>query len=117
MSLVRSQMSHSSFADSVQGLAILPAGAPFTRRQWVTFDKVEFRKDLDKSDLMSPPTNCDEYFACYDDTLRRLLNAHASQGGGSSKPSFSSIMIQLGLSSREGQDVATRKDLQGNPFS
>ena len=47
------------------------------RRQWVKFDEIEFRKDLAKSDLItSPLTNCDEYFACYDDTLRRLLNAH-----------------------------------------
>ena len=26
-------------------------------------------------------------------------------------------MVQLGLSSGEGQDEATRKDLQGNPFN
>ena len=41
----------------------------------------------------------------------------ASQGEGSSKVSFSSTVVQLGLSLGEGQDEATRKDLQGNPFN
>ena len=65
-------------ANIVPGLTILPVGATVIRRQWVKFNEVEFSKDLTKSDLItSPPTNCDEYFACYDDTLRRLLNVHA----------------------------------------
>ena len=63
-------------ANIVPGLAILPAGATVTRL--VTCDEAEFRKDLAESDLItSPPANCDEYFACKDDTLRRLLRVHA----------------------------------------
>ena len=65
-------------ANIVPGFAILTVGATVIRRQWMKFNEVTFRKDLAKSDLItSPPTNGDEYCACYDDTLRRMLNVHA----------------------------------------
>jgi len=48
------------------------------RRPWRSFDYDAFAVDLEKSDLiLHPPTDVTELFACYDDTLIRLLDKHA----------------------------------------
>ena len=49
--------------------------------------------------------------------ITTIIFTRTSQGRGSSKSYFSSTVVQLGLSSGEGQDEATRKDLLGNPFN
>jgi len=48
------------------------------RRPWRSFDYDAFAADLEESELiLDPPTNVNELFACYDETLIRLLDKHA----------------------------------------
>jgi hypothetical protein len=48
------------------------------RRRWRSFDVTAFAADLQQSRLVAAtPTDVDELFNCYDDTLRSLLNKHA----------------------------------------
>jgi len=48
------------------------------RRPWRSFDYDAFSADLEESELiLDPPTDVNELFACYDETLFRLLDKHA----------------------------------------
>jgi len=48
------------------------------RRPWRSFDYDTFAADLEESELiLDPPTDVNELFACYDETLIRLLDMHA----------------------------------------
>ena len=52
--------------------------AHVTERQWANFNVNAFKNDLEESSLLtSPPTNCRNYFASYDETLRNLIDKHA----------------------------------------
>jgi len=57
---------------------IQPIRPRVPRRKWQSLDVESFSHDLMASDLLSnPPDEVNEYFSCYDDTLRSLLNKHA----------------------------------------
>ena len=48
------------------------------RRNWSTVDFAAFEKDLRQSELfINPPASCDEYFDCYDNSLRTLVDKFA----------------------------------------
>jgi len=53
---------------------------PVIKRRWNTFDVDAFKQDLSSTDLViNPPTTCSDFLACYDRTLRQLLDRHAPQ--------------------------------------
>ena len=50
------------------------------RRRWRQFDPDAFSRELQQSvsaSLQSPPTDVDEWFACYDGLMRSLVDKHA----------------------------------------
>ena len=59
-------------------LAASSASSTYTKRLWADFDCSAFREDLRESTLLtsSHADSCEFYF-CYDETLRRLLDKHA----------------------------------------
>ena len=51
---------------------------PVIAHQWRSFDIEEFKQDLSLTDLViNPPTNCSDLLACYDRTLRQVLDRQA----------------------------------------
>ena len=47
------------------------------RRRWALFNKADFISDLQQSHLfVDPPSDVDELFECYDDTVLSVLNRH-----------------------------------------
>ena len=59
-------------------LAASSASSTYTKRMWAYFDCSAFREDLRESTLLtSNHADSSEFYLCYDETLRRLLDKHA----------------------------------------
>ena len=68
-SLITTTMWYSSVSHS--------ASPTFFKRQWTNFNVDAFEMDVINSRLIScPPTNCKDYFICYDETLCELLDRY-----------------------------------------
>ena len=59
-------------------LAASSASSTYTKRLWADFDCSAFREDLRESTLLtSSHADSSEFYLCYDETLRWLLDKHA----------------------------------------
>ena len=59
-------------------LAASSASSTYTKRLWADFDCFAFREDLRESKLLtSSHADSSEFYLCYDETLRQLLDKHA----------------------------------------